>query len=109
MAIPKLNKEYNCFDDGKVSKTRLYVVEVKEIVPFKDIDEETLSLWKEEVKNCYWLYRKKTDFFIKTTQGTFVRTKDNGWFSIGGFLCGGRMDVDGKLTKRLDEIYNSED
>ena len=108
--IPELNKTYNCFDDGKISKSRLYEVEVRLIVPFNEIDKKTLDIWKTEVKQCYWLYNEKTDFFIITDNGEeddneeiFVRTKDNGWFSIGGFMGCGSLDVDGELTKLLNE------
>tara|TARA_B100000953_G_C17824984_1_gene359894 strand:- start:79 stop:405 length:327 start_codon:yes stop_codon:yes gene_type:complete len=104
--LPKINKTYNCFDDGKVRESRRYVVTVKEMTPFNEIDDDTLSIWKEEVKNCHWLYKEETDFFIKTTndQGEeeiFVRTLNDGWFSIGGFLYCGRLDVTGELTKSI--------
>ena len=112
MKIPELNKTYNCFDDGKISKSRLYEVEVRSIVPFNKIDKKILDIWKAEVKQCYWLYNEKTDFFIITDNGEeddseeiFVRTKDNGWFSIGGFIRCGRLDVDGKLTTILENYY----
>lgn len=104
MKVPKIGKTYNCFDDGKISESRRYEVVVKEIVNFKDIDKDTLEQWKEEVKQCDWLYASETDFFIKTWNGsdieTFVRTKNNGWFGMG-FMCSGRLDVDGNLSKML--------
>lgn len=110
MEIPKINKTYNCFDDGKISHSRLYTVDVKEIVPFDMIDEDTLKEWKVEVEQCYWLYAEETDYFIKTENGedgdaVFVRTKNDGWFSIGGFMNSGRLDVDGSLTKILNKKY----
>lgn len=104
MKLPIVNKEYNCFDDGKISNSRLYKVVIKEVIPFDKIDEDTLQQWQEEVKQCYWLYEKQTDYFIKAWNGvdveTFVRTKDKGWFSMG-FLCAGRLDIDGTLTKSV--------
>lgn len=104
MGIPILNKEYNCFDDGKINQSRLYQVTVKEIISFKEIDKDTLEQWRDEVKQCYWLYAKETDFFIKTWNGsdteTFVRTKDKSWFSMG-FMNSGRLDLDGKLMQLL--------
>ncbi len=110
----EIGKTYNVFDDGKIKESRRYEVKVTEIVKFKDIDKDTLEQWKEEVKECYWLYAKTTDYFIKTWNGddteTFVRTKDGGWFSMG-FMCSGRLDTDGSLTKRsndyLKEYENS--
>ena len=106
MNLPKIGKTYNCFDDGKISEGRKYEVKITEIVPFKEIDKDTLEQWEEEVKECYWLYAEETDFFIKSWNGddieTFVRTKDNGWFSMG-FMCSGRLDSracrSGKLNK----------
>lgn len=104
--IPKIDTEYNCFDDGKICESRKYVVKVTEVVPFNKIDKETLNQWKSEVKDCYWLYKEETDFFIKTTNSeneeeVFVRTVDNEWFGIGGIINCGLLDIDGKLTKRL--------
>jgi len=102
MNIPELNKTYNVFDDGKVRESRRYEVIIEEIIPFSEIDKETLLFWKEEVKECYWLYREDTDFFIKTTENEiFVRTKNDGWFSMG-FLNSGRLDIDGSLTSSIE-------
>ena len=107
--LPKIGKTYNCFNDGKISFSRLYTVDVKEIIPFDKIDKKTLKLWKNEVKDCPWLYSEETDFFIKTDNEEtetefFVRTKKPGWFSIGDDLYNGRLDVDGKLTELLNNI-----
>ena len=100
----EIGKSYNVFDDGKISKSRLYQVKVTEIVPFNEIDDNTLEQWKNEVNDCDWLYANETDFFIKTWNGadteTFVRTKNNGWFSTG-FMCSGRLDFDGSLVNLL--------
>lgn len=106
--IPKINKTYNCFDDGKITNSRLYTVDIKRVVPFKDIDADTLKIWREAVKQCYWLFSKETDFFIETENGedgdaVFARTADGGWFSLGDFMNSGRLDVSGKLTERLNE------
>jgi hypothetical protein len=103
MNLPEIGKTYNCFDDGKISESRRYEVTITEIIPFKEIDKDTLEQWNEEVKTCDWLYDVKTDYFIKAWNGdnfeTFVRTKDKGWFSMG--WNSGRLDVDGSLTERL--------
>lgn len=108
--IPEIGKTYNCFDDGKIRHSRLYTVDVKEVISFDKIDNETLNEWKEQVEQCYWLFAKETDYFIKTENGEdgnaiFVRTLDGGWFSIGGFMNSGRLDVDGELTYILYETY----
>lgn len=106
--IPEIGKIYNCFDDGKISQSRLYTVEVSEVIPFKDIDLNTLNDWKIRVEESSFLFDKKTDYFIKTINGedgdaVFVRTLNGGWFSIGNFMNSGRLDIDGSLTKRLND------
>lgn len=104
--IPEIGKTYNCFDDGKITESRLYTVDVVNVIPFDKIDKETLSEWKEQVNECDWLFAKTTDYFIKTENGedgnaVFARTLSGGWFSIGRFMNSGRLDVDGKLTGRI--------
>jgi len=83
--IPELNKTYNCFNDGKISQSRLYTAKITEIIPFKDIDEDALLQWKLEVEQCPWLYAEETDYFVKadTTicdgeKQSFVRTMNGG-------------------------------
>lgn len=116
MEIPKINNKYTYFDDGKINDSRKDIVEIKEIVSFDDIDIGTLELWKQEVIDCYWLYNEITDFFVKgyleefKQEVTFVRCKENGWFSLGWW--GGRLDIDGTLNKGLEEYkekYNLKD
>jgi hypothetical protein len=117
MEIPKINKTYNCFDDGKIRESRKYEVTVIKVIPFGEIDKEILQQWETQIMECYWLYEKETDYFIITSvvdeedneDEIFVRTKDNGWFSIGGFLNCGRMDVDGGLTRHLDNIKKGQE
>jgi hypothetical protein len=106
--IPKVNTQYNCFDDGKISEGRLYTVDVKEVIPFIEIGEKDLEKWQEAVKRYHWLFSEKTDYFIKTENGEdgdalFVRTKDGGWFSTGDFMNSGRLDVDGTLTASINK------
>lgn len=110
--IPEIGKEYNAFDDGKIRPSRLYKVLVKAIIPFTEIDQKTKELWELEVEQCYWLYNKETDYFIITDNyededqiEVFVRTKDGGWFSMGEFLGGGRLDVDEELFECMKENY----
>jgi hypothetical protein len=104
--VPEIGKTYNCFDDGKITNSRLYTVDVKKVVAFDEIDKETKGNWIEQVQQCHWLYAEKTDYFIKTENGekgdaVFVRTKCGGWFSLGNFINSGRLDIYGKLTETL--------
>jgi len=108
--VPGVGKTYNCFDDGKISPSRLYTVDVVSVIPFKHIDKETLIRWEEIINDCDYLFAKETDFFVKTANGedgdaVFVRTLDGGWFSIGDFMNSGRLDIDGSLTSILEEKH----
>jgi hypothetical protein len=107
--IPVLGDSYNYFHDGKITSSRRKEVIIREIIPFGEIDKETLNDWQEEVKVIDWLYSKETDFFIKvdlkffdceTEKMIFVRTIDNNWFSLG--LFGGILDIDGSLNDILN-------
>lgn len=109
----RIGKSYNYFDDGKIKRSRLYNVVLSSIIPFDYIDDETLALWKDEVSECDWLYKNKTDYFVKGVleksplsyeKVTFVRTIDDEWFSMGWFS--GRLDVDGKLTEIMNKYEN---
>lgn len=104
----ELNKTYNYFDDGKIKESRRMPVIIEETIPFNMIDSETLEIWKDEVEDCYWLYAKETDYFIKGRLELsdmreeivyFVRTLNNGWFSLG--FWGGRLDLDGSLSNSI--------
>lgn len=105
--IPEKNKEYDCFDDGKIRESRRYRVTVTDIIPFDSIDPETRQWWEREKHDCYWLYRETTDYFVKALNGdgeeeVFVRTKKDEWFGMG-FLTSGLLDVDGSVMAKLIE------
>lgn len=106
--LPEIGKTYNCFDDGKISKNRMYQVKITDIIPFEKADNELLELWKKTISSYYWLF-DKTDYFIKFTSneneeylsGIFARTKDGDWFGLGNWWNSGRLDIDGSLTAIL--------
>lgn len=109
---PVVGQIYNYFDDGKINHTRRYEVFITEIIPFSEIDSETLEFWNEEVVECDWLYAKETDYFVKADLRLsnnniesiiFVKSINNGWFSLG--YWGGRLDVDGSLNNWLNGVY----
>ncbi len=110
LLLPTIGQTYTYFDDGKIRLARRMEVVITEIIPFNEIDSETMELWNEEVEECDWLYAKKTDCFVKadlkitedkTEKIVFVRTRDNlhGWFSLGWW--GGILDIDGSLNALL--------
>lgn len=109
MKLPEIGKIYYYFDDGKIKLSRRAEVVITQIIPFSEIDSETLTDWKEEVVDSNLLYAKETDYFIKAELKIdknlyhliFVRTIDNGWFSLGWWA--GRLDVDGTLNNKLNE------
>ena len=107
--IPIINKTYNCFDDGKITRSRLYTVDITEVIKFDEIDNSTLKIWQDQVKRYDHLYSKKTDYFIKYTNGEngedgiFVRTKDDGWFGLGNWWNSGRLDIDNTLIELLND------
>ncbi len=105
--VPEVGKEYHVFDDGKISPSRHSVVRITEVVPFADVNHKAfLEEWQQEVQDCYWLYAKETDYFVKAEcddeTDYFVRTKDGGWFSLGFF--GARLDVDNSLYNKMQEL-----
>lgn len=60
-----------------------------------------------------WLYTEETDYFIKCSipdydenDVWFVRTVDDGWFSLDtvNTWMGGRLDVSGERFKSLEEV-----
>lgn len=106
--LPEIGKTYNCFDDGKIRKSRMYQVTITEIIPFKDADDELLKLWEEEGICRTWMF-DKIDYFIRFSSneneqypnGVFARTKDGGWFGLSDWWNSGRLDFDGTLTQSL--------
>ena len=108
LGLPEIGRTYNCFDDGKITESRMYQVTIDEIIPFEKADNELLELWEEEGLPSYWLF-DKTDYFIKFTSnefkdepnGVFARTKGGGWFGLGNYWNSGRLDIDGSLTDSL--------
>lgn len=109
--LPKVGDVLPCFDDGKVRPSRLYNVEVVDVIPFEeglrrefemidfDYDDKTgeiryikapLSVaWEKAYKDTDWIYNETTDYFVIGTNGdeyepyeVFARTKNGGWFSF---------------------------
>jgi hypothetical protein len=110
--IPIVGKTYHYFDDGKIKVSRRGKVVITDVIPFENIDEETLIQWKEAVEQCFWLYAPKTDFFVKAEStfsdgsgciGTmiFVRTIIGYWFLLGNRA--GVLDIDGSLNEQLNK------
>lgn len=117
-AIPEVGKTYDCFDDGKLSKSRHYQVEIEELIPFNEAKGDVQDWQRSEANQCHWLYAKESDYIVKAKpvgeggdlafsenkeEHYFVRTKDGGWFSLG--FWAGRLDIDGTLMEAMQQRY----
>lgn len=114
--LPKVGQQYHFFDDGKSGNSRHYIATVKKICRYWEMPVEVRQAWKREVKNCHWLYKHKTDYFIVADVRNyednviFCRTKWGSWFSIDypHFWMSGLLDVTGEKYKSNVEIYGEE-
>lgn len=113
--VPEVGKKYHCFDDGKITFSRHYIIQVDEVLghqQFRKKYPKEFKLYREAVKGHYWLYSTHSDKFIVTHQGendelgVYVRTKQGGWFGIGNWWNAGTLDVSGKLWNWLIEHIN---
>lgn len=111
MKLPELYKEYDCYDDGKISESRRYKVLITNMIPFKEANPELVRAWHNAVIDHDRLYAKETDYFIFAVSyeqwypqvEIFVRTKDGGWFGLGTYdsyeqrwgciWCSGRLII----------------
>lgn len=109
--VPEVGKKYHCFDDGKISFSRHFIIQVDEVLghqQFKKRYPEEFQQYRQAIKNCYWLYSTHSDKFIITYKGendelgVYVRTKQGGWFGIGDYWNSARLDVTGALWNYLN-------
>ena len=108
--IPEVGKKYHCFDDGKITFSRHFIIQVDEVLghmAFKKKYPELFKQYREMVKQSYWLFSTHSDKFIithngeNTELGVYVRTKQGGWFGIGAWWNSATLDVTGKLWENL--------
>jgi hypothetical protein len=119
--LPIVGKKYICFDDGKVTLSRAYVVKILDIFMIEDAPIEVLNRWREEFEddsnfylkdNKYLFYAESYETAQHPTISIFVQNIKNDWFSFGlentfhMWNCG-ILDVDGKLSKSLsaEDLY----
>lgn len=126
--VPKVGEILDFYDDGKISNSRHFRGIVCKVVPFKEASLESIlfmeyyndstnykppytlhDIWEMNKKDSD-IHEKETDYFIGVAMPEydehiiwFARSTNGGWFSIDiqNFWQGGRLDVDGKLTKLL--------
>lgn len=113
--VPEVGKKYHCFDDGKISFSRHYIIEVTEVLrhnAFKRKYPELFEDYLKATKECYWLYSRHTDWFVianaceNNELCLFVRMKNGGWFEISGWFDSGELDVTGELWENLVKNIN---
>lgn len=113
--IPEVGKCYHCFDDGKITFSRHFIIKVDEVLDFMQFKKkypEMVAQYIQETKSCYWLYARRTDKFVITFKGennelgVYVRMKDGGWFGIGSWWNSAELDVTGKLWESLVQNIN---
>ena len=109
--VPEVGKKYHCFDDGKITFDRHFIIQVDEVLghqQFKKRYPEEFQQYRQSVKNCYWLYSTHSDKFVITYNGendelgVYVRTKQGGWFGIGDYWDSAKLDVTGILWDYLN-------
>ena len=134
-SVPLVGKFYHFWDDGKCGAGRHYICRIERIIPFTkakdiilntprgeeildktgkfesfDIDMSLEDIWKDEVKECDWVFDEETDYFVEASCPVyddhnlwFARTKDGGWFSmnIQSWWQGGRLDINGEIYEEM--------
>ena len=110
LPVPEAGKRYHCFNDGKITFSRHYIIEVYEVLDFMQFKRkypEMVKKYIDATKGHYWLYIRRTDKFVVAFEGennecvVYIRTKDGSWFSISGWLNSAELDVTGKLWDNL--------
>ena len=108
--IPEVGKKYHCFDDGKITFSRHFIIQVDEVLghmAFKKKYPVWFKQYVRRVKESYWLFSTHSDKFIITyfgennQPGVYVRTKQGGWFGIGDWWNSATLDVTGKFWEYL--------
>lgn len=110
--VPVAGRKYHCFDDGKITFSRHFIVEVTEVLNYMEFRRkypEYFQKYMDTAKDDYWLYSRRSDKFIICEHGendefgVYVRTKNGGWFGIGDWNNSATLDVTGEIWKNLIE------
>ena len=132
--IPEVNEVYHFWDDGKSSPSRHYICKCERVIKPKEAKKIIFDLlkypngtkadtpiaykkslydiWKELVKEHYWLMAEDTDAFVEISCPKYdennlwaARTKFGGWFTldIQSSWQGGEIDVTGDKFKNIVE------
>jgi len=123
-----------CYDDGKLTPSRQYTVEVQRVINYEDADEDLKKHYKIYCKDNedLGIFKNhpigwKTPFFIITKsdelpdcykEEVFALDDESvGWFGIGLYFkeeevvdvywSSGLLDIDGSLTQKMEDDYKA--
>lgn len=119
--LPKVFKEYYCYDDGKISHSRQYKVLITNIIPYSEVKDFLLDACNYALEHYNDLYKEEQKYVIFGVSyeesiprvEIFLETKNNEWFGIGEWdyynkclsidFCSGLLDITGELTEKLEQ------
>ena len=122
--LPEIGKIYKFYDDGKITYSRQYRCKIINVIPYDNISDKIKEQYKTLVNHYNWIFSPHTDYFIIgkveddiIEDQVFMRTLKGDWFSNAISLntkdfdiidrgdVGGILDVDGVITKELEQRY----
>lgn len=122
--LPKIGKIYKFYDDGKITYSRQYRCQIIDVIPYDNVSDKIKEQYKTLVNHYNWIFSSHTDYFIIgkveddiIENQVFMRTLKGDWFSNAISLntkdfdiidrgdVGGILDVDGVITKELEQRY----
>ena len=123
--LPEIGKIYKFYDDGKITHSRQYRCKIIDVIPCDNVLDKIKEQYKTLVSHYNWIFSPYTDYFIIgkveddiIEDQVFMRTLKGNWFSNAISLnikdfdiidrgdVGGILDVDGVITKELEQRYS---
>ena len=123
--LPEIGKIYNFYDDGKITYSRQYRCKIINVIPYDNVSNKIKEQYKTLASHYNWIFSPHTDYFIIgkveddiIEDQVFMRTLKGDWFSNAISLntkdfdiidrgdVGGILDVDGVITKELEQRYS---
>lgn len=108
--FPEIGKVYPCFDDGKITPSRLYFVKITNILKYKQCEDRVKRL----VRNCQinhdWLFKYTMNpYVVEAISGEteeleliyFLWSYNGFWFGIESWFGAGPLDIDGTLLEGM--------
>ena len=123
--VPEIGKIYKFYDDGKITYSRQYRCKIINVIPYDNVSDKIKEQYKTLVSHYNWIFSSHTDYLIIgkveddiIEDQVFIRTLKGDWFSNAISLntkdfdiidrgdVGGILDVDGVITKELEQRYS---